>query len=258
YKSIQILPDLYLAKEDVTVSEPNVFEGQSAYVAADVQNIGPGDAENVLVKFYTTDMFLGYDIVNVSTGSTSSASVSWQPPVGTHIVYVEVDPGNRIAELNENNNLMSKTQTVLLEMDLSVELELDGSETGKVLITATVQNQGNSDANLVRVDIFNGDPEAGGLLINSKTYDILSGGGTEVVSFDWETTAGTKTVYVVVDDADVNKETDETNNIQTKTVNVKGEKAEEADLLPIIIIVIVVIAVPTVIIIYYWRKRLAQ
>ncbi len=258
--SISILPDLSVEVGDFTVSESELLENEEVTLSATIHNIGGANVSYVIVKFYTADQFIGYDIVNVSINgiidNTATVSLDWTPPVGVHLIYVKVDPGNQIKELNEANNIQQTMVSVLRSLDLSVDLQLDETEPGKILITADIPNNGNGDASNVNVEFYDGEPGLGGVLINSTTIDKIEGHGSTGVTFDWETTSGRKTVYAVVDGMDIIPETDETNNVQSKSVQVGGEKEDDGNPLLLILLIIVIIAVPVVLIIFWWRRRL--
>jgi len=255
---ISILPDLSVGKTDFTASKTELLEGEDITFSAIIHNIGNAEASYALVKFYTPDEFIGYDTVNVSIDGTATVSSNWVPLVGVHLVYVEVDPGNLISERDEANNIQGITVTVFRTMDLTVDMQLEEKEKGKVTITANIPNNGDHEASNIKVEFYDGEPGLGGVLINSTTIDKIEGHDSTGVTFDWETTSGRKTVYAVVDGMDLVPETDETNNVQSKSVQVGGEKEDGGNPLLLILLIIVIIAVPVVLIIFWWRRRLIQ
>jgi CARDB len=90
-------PDL--AAGVVTLGATKTDAGDSVTFTAGVANLGPGNAKNVVVRFY-------------ADGSTATASSDVWSAVhrdGQHTVKVVVDPANAIAETNETNNAATKT-----------------------------------------------------------------------------------------------------------------------------------------------------
>jgi subtilase family serine protease len=253
---LSVLPDLLIAKADYTVSETELLEGEEITLATTIHNIGRATASYALVKFYTPDEFIGYDIVNVSIGGAASASTTWTPPLGVHLVYVEVDPADHIDEKVESNNIQEITVTVYRTMDLTVDMQVEEKGKDKVNITANIPNNGDHEASNIKVEFYDGTPGLGGVLINSTTIDKIAGHGSSSFSFEWQTTSGRKNIYAVVDGMDLVPETDETNNVQAKSVQVGGDKEDEGSPILLIVLIIVLIAVPVVLILFWWRKKL--
>jgi len=92
-------------------------KGNIATIFATIHNIGTTDASDVVVQFFDGDptaggVQIGSDqtISSVPAGGTESTEVSWDitGEVGSHDIYVRVDPYNTIVESNENNNQASK------------------------------------------------------------------------------------------------------------------------------------------------------
>jgi hypothetical protein len=84
-----------------------------ATISATIHNIGVTDASDVLVQFFDGDLYAGglqigsdQTISSIPTEGTGSAQVSWNitEKVGSHVIYVKIDPYNTIAESDEGNN----------------------------------------------------------------------------------------------------------------------------------------------------------
>jgi subtilase family serine protease len=93
-------------------------------------------------------------------------------------------------------------------------------------ISALIRNMGTDTINNVKVDFYDGDPDAGGVLIGSDliTEDILPGGsGIAMVEWILENAGGLHTIYAVVDPDNNIAELDETNNIAFKELTVATE-----------------------------------
>ena len=101
----------FTADGDLTLATAPVTN--FAALNATIHNIGGTDASGVVVQFFDGDstasgIQIGNDqtIASISAGGTESAEVSWDitEEVGSHDIYVRIDPYNAITESNENNN----------------------------------------------------------------------------------------------------------------------------------------------------------
>jgi hypothetical protein len=107
-------PDLLVAANDITFTGLR-GRGDDQVVVAVVHNVGTTTASNVQVRFTVDGTQVGTlkRIASIKPGRTGRASVVWNTGGdGTHTVAVTADPGNLIAESNENNNTGSRTVTV--------------------------------------------------------------------------------------------------------------------------------------------------
>jgi hypothetical protein len=90
-----------------------------------------------------------------------------------------------------------------------------------VNISITVKNLGTTDAHPVFVKFYDADPLSGGTLIGTKQVpEILIHGEETVVNLIWDTTgyAGDHDIYVVVDPDNEIAESDEGNNVVSKSI----------------------------------------
>lgn len=110
-------PDLTLETGDISSDPPDPGEGDIVQLAANVRNIGGGEASNVEVEFFdgapTGNQRIGTTqvISSISANENATASVPWNLSgiSGPHDVYVRVDGNNAIAELDEGNNIAFRT-----------------------------------------------------------------------------------------------------------------------------------------------------
>lgn len=112
-----LIPDLTLTSADIAFTPEAPVEGESVTIKATIHNVGNGSVSNVKASFYygvpATETLIGNDIVaSIAAGGIGSVSVVWTAVIGTHDIYVVVDPDNVIAETNETNNEAFKTITV--------------------------------------------------------------------------------------------------------------------------------------------------
>lgn len=153
-------------------------------------------------------------------------------PPGTHVVKVDVDSNNFIAESNELNNSLTEKLTCLLPLpDLQpVDMTLDAD----CRIDVTIRNNGPatvpeagyslSPPGSSGVQMYNDAAPWGGIVLGG--FDPLPHGSQPVggtKTFKWFSSlplpAGAHTVKVDVDNNNSISETNEGNNSLTKTLN---------------------------------------
>ena len=114
-----------------------------------------------------------------------------------------------------------------LEFDLaaledSIELSSPNPAPGEIVtVTATVENRGDRIATDAEVGFFDGNPTAGGMLIQTQTVGgYWIGGGTALVTIDWTIPGGDRShdLYVVVDPDQDYDDRDRGNNTIWTTV----------------------------------------
>jgi hypothetical protein len=105
-----------------------------------------------------------------------------------------------------NNTNTSRTRNFTIRRP---DLELNASdirfsdqrpvEKEKITINATVHNIGGSDASNVKIQIFNGDPDKGGVQLNGNFTKNISLGSYVKVSVNYTAVLGLQKIFVIVD-----------------------------------------------------------
>ncbi len=179
------------------------------------------------------------------TANGGSAGSTWTAVAGTHTVKAHVDDVNRIAEENENNNVMSKQITVsgtaptptpmpsgkpdLIVTGISWE-PANPAPGSAVTLKATIKNQGDAPtpAGVKHGVLFTFDDGAAGSGVWSDTHtgslapgasvSVTANGGS--AGSTWKAVAGTHTVKAHVDDVNRIAESNENNNVMAKQITV--------------------------------------
>ena len=101
----------------------------------------------------------------------------------------------------------------------------DAPEGGEqITISATIHNDGTVDANGVVVQFWEGNPTIGGNPLGSdQTITSIEAGGTGIAQVSWNAIYGSHDLYIVVDPANNVVESDETNNIASKSITVVSQ-----------------------------------
>ena len=97
------IPDLTITRVFV---DKDVYEpGETVIIKAEVKNQGTGLAEGVRDVLIVDERIVSdSDAYQLEPGQIVTRQFRWEAVAGTHTLGVAVDPGNRIEELNEDNN----------------------------------------------------------------------------------------------------------------------------------------------------------
>jgi subtilase family serine protease len=251
-------PELY--PEFVTTPPTTALEGVSVNINVDVWNeiIGIGeDATNVRVQFWDGDpevsgsVMIGENIIpSITAGTSETTGIVWNPtPTGAHKIYIGVDrdwkiksQDNLIPEINEDNNVIIASITVLERPDLfinatDIQFIVEDEEAEVVVNGTTVQirgfikNLGGSTAQNVVVNFYDGTIAGPGDFIDSTTISSIPAGATQSASVGWLPNEGVHYVWIIVDELDVIPETNEGNNEASSMLTVM----ERPDLVPTLV-----------------------
>lgn len=211
------MPDLTLSASDISLIPPGTMEGQPAVIDAIVHNIGTAGASNVEVAFYDGDPQSGGVLIGSVTKSyidksaTTLAEINWNTfgQSGRNYIHVVIDPNNRIAESNENNNSAfipvdvtppSKPDLAITSSDITFT-SLNPKEGDPLTINATIHNLG-TDTSDIDVALYDGDPLSGGIVLSRQTVaQTIPFGGQLSLSFAVTTLGnpGAHNFYIVLD-----------------------------------------------------------
>ncbi|HID71803.1 MAG TPA: hypothetical protein EYP29_03555, partial [Thermoplasmata archaeon] len=124
------LPDLTVISLNISPERP--VEGEIAMLNAKIKNIGDADAENITVSFYDNadGMLQVIKVIKTITKDRLPSGESWTIEVpwntsgqkGENILWVTVDPDNKIDESNEENNRMEMEVEVRESTKLGVDI----------------------------------------------------------------------------------------------------------------------------------------
>ncbi|MDI6916698.1 MAG: C25 family cysteine peptidase [Thermoplasmatales archaeon] len=141
-------PDLTLTSSEIFFNNSEPVNNTMIKINATIKNNGAGNLSNIVVQFWDGQPETGSQIgdnqtISVSPWGSGNASVTWNAcPLGTHEIYVVIDPGNTTSESNETNNNASKSITVFDTFTFNLS-------TGWNLITPPVIKSGYRAGDLV-------------------------------------------------------------------------------------------------------------
>lgn len=212
----------------VQVTAGAMVEGVPGNINIRLANQGKGAAGEFLVRTYWGDpaggVLLTDDILipGLASGATYNINVVLDTAYrgGTHMVYAEVDPENRINETNETNNLAGvefqinpPPELVVLEEEISLTPS-PVHEGDRVLLTAVIRNQSVTRVQNVPVRIY--------WLIDEEEWEPLfegvvtvQGEQTVTVETEWDSDyrVGTNSFMVHIDPENTIYERDKENNM---------------------------------------------
>ncbi|MBI4509081.1 MAG: discoidin domain-containing protein, partial [Deltaproteobacteria bacterium] len=227
-------PDLEIRSNEITVSNPDALPGAHVTITAKLHNVGIRAAEGFPVDFYDGDPARGGKrlhrefVDELIAGDALALSIPYEIASGFHDIYVIADPEGATEELDEENNkghLLLKTKPDLAPTIVAVLPEGAGSPLAgeKVTVKATLVNDGGAHVTRTDLQLFDGDPAAGGKELASESVSLMAGENREL-TLEWDTrdaAAGAHSLYLLADGANLADEADEKNNVASADVALK-------------------------------------
>ena len=221
-------PDLALADADVTLTPAEPVAGDSVTLDVTVRNLGERTASSELVIYENDPSDGGSELQRLPFDLDGGASTPLQAVLtvgaAAHSYTLAVDVDGQILELDESNNRLQRFFRELPDLSIGYDnIELlpakpfDGD---LVAVTLTVRNAGTLDASDVSVELYDGDPSAGGVLVDSATLSQVKASGNRSVNLQWSATGGRNDLVAVVDGSDAILELSESNNRASRSVAV--------------------------------------
>ncbi|MCG2825437.1 MAG: PKD domain-containing protein [Thermoplasmatales archaeon] len=171
--------------------------GENIILYAEIENSGGEPATNIKVAYYIDSVEIG-DITIPSLGvkTSTTVSINWTGIGGEHTVKVIVDPDNGIPELNDNNNEMSKTISVI-KPDIGFISGADDITFSnnnpypeeQITVYIAVHNFGTIPAVNVPVALITVGPYGTDQILSIEYVSIGVGSNT-IISFEWTAPAG--------------------------------------------------------------------
>ncbi len=216
----------------------------SAEVNTDIFLNGNGTTDNTVeldeLKFDWD--FNDTDANTKFTRTGVNATIKYGKP-GTYVIKLNVTDGSNNSVLSIHTLTITAPDLIVSKLDLS---DLQPSQGEKVEITATIRNDGGSNANNFTVSLLIDDVKVD----TSEIRVLLFAGGEWVVNFTWEAEGGPHEIKVFVDHNNVVAEQEEDNNDKKVQVEVTEDSSYQA-----LIIVILLIVIAIVVFIVLKKKR---
>ena len=232
----QIGPNLHLNPGDVFFSEAAPTDTSVVDVNVVVSNLGAQQANNVLVEIYDgfrdgEGLQIGNSVyvAHLAAGSDTTITAQWEVDYGfgIHQIVAYVDPENSIVESDDLDNVAICSVQVLMPPDLEVAGISFTPETPEtydsVVVSTTVANDGQLPADNVTLQIYDGDPDAGGIALMASPYVVTSLAPGAQFTLNLNTgnyfnTEGGHDIFARCDVSNWIREFDEENNTRQETL----------------------------------------
>lgn len=223
---------------DITVSPNPMLEGYGATLSAEIRNNGTVPVNGVVVRFFNGNPADGGSEIGTTTIGTIAAaeravaSVVWSkvPDSAEKLIYVQVDPDNNIDEFDETDNLafqkfgvQALPDFVLGEGSLTVNPAFP-KQGQSAEIQVDINNAGTQAGEEVVVKLYEGNPLAGGRLIDSRIVRNIEGRGSASASFEYlfgDTVESVLLVATVNEDRAI-QEKDYSNNQAERSITIQN------------------------------------
>lgn len=224
--------DLAVTPMDITLNPARPQSGESVQVTARFRNEGTEAASNITVELFDGAPESGGTLVASATrtlapGEEQTLTATWTATAGIHDLYVVLDRTNQLVEIKETNNQASlRVMPDLVDLLVSAtDLTFTPSHPvigDLVAFTVTVRNVGIRQSGGFAVALYDGDPEAGGTLLQTSPISNVLGDATTTVTYAFTAEARTYHFYVVADTDGQVVELDETNNQAMRSLRIKA------------------------------------
>ncbi|MEO3816108.1 CARDB domain-containing protein [Plantactinospora sp. B24E8] len=216
-------PDLVVTAATWTPTAPT--ETTPITLAATVRNTGSAAAAATTVNFSLGGTVVGSaPVAGLAAGA--SATVTHQVgtrPQGSYPVAVVVDPTDTVIEQDNGNNSLTTTSPLVVAQAPGPDLQVSGITVNPtnpavgatVTFTVAVHNRGTTATGATTVTRL----VVGGTTLNTSTPSIPAGATAQVpISGSWTATSGGATITATADATNVVAETNEGNNIGTRSI----------------------------------------
>ncbi|QRN93039.1 hypothetical protein JRI60_27955 [Archangium violaceum] len=204
-------PDLQLGAGAISTSPQPPLQGKKADILVRVRNAGAP------VGTFTVDLFLGSatgtpvgsaTVEGLAAGESKVVTFEYTPPGADKFVLVaQVDKGNQVDELEENNNTSvleltprSIPDLVLTEGDILPDNSFPTAGDA-VSVTVSVYNRGEQPSQPTQVHLYRGAPKSDGSnLIDQAPLAAVEAGARGQVVIPWSTSglSGAQTLVAIV------------------------------------------------------------
>ncbi|MER5967089.1 CARDB domain-containing protein, partial [Streptomyces sp. NPDC002057] len=216
-------PDLTVTDLNWTPSSPS--ETDSVTVDATVRNAGTAASPATTVEVSVEGAVAGSaPVAALAAGASATVPVTvGKRPMGSYTVSAVVDPTDTVPEGDNGNNSRTATAKLVVGQSPGPDLRVTGIATNPtspavgsaVTFTVTVHNRGTSGVAAGTVTRLT----AGGTTLNGTTGAIAAGQTVTVpISGSWTATTGGATLTATADATGTVAETDETNNVFSRSL----------------------------------------
>jgi len=242
-------PDLVVADGEFNVTDYTPIEGQEVNFTSTIHNLGVSEVRSVSVELWAA---LDEDrptrqnsttVASILANDEAIIHFNWSTDeVGQWEFFLRVDPTNIVTESRENNNEASlvlvvaydvpKPNLYVVEDGITMDPPSPVSNRTAIRITVEVGNDGPGVAQNVSIDIYQGEPGKGGVLIGwRETIDEIPSGQSRKAWINWGADVpGNLNIWAYLDSNNSVDETVETDNLAFAPLIVIASPHGEVDL----------------------------
>jgi subtilase family serine protease len=234
--------DLIIPPAGLSLTPGRPRAGENVTVTVIAQNLGNSSATADLELFDgdpATGVLLHRATIALNAGETRTVAVPWIVGPGIHTLTAYLDRAALVTETDKLNN--SRTLVVMADM---VDIEISASDIAiepshpmagdPATVKVTVRNRGILPAGTFTVNLYNGDPAAGGVLLQSFEIADLAGDASQELIYGFTADRGTYRFHAVCDPDNRVSEMYEGNNLAIRSLLVKSSaEAKGPDLAPL-------------------------
>jgi subtilase family serine protease len=213
----------------------SVLVGEVTQIGYAIANTGDLPIDSAVLRIYDGDPRAGGKRIAEKTTSFPAANTPVAPAgyifvwqlvtqgmsVGKHQLWVAADPDNLLTETDETDNYGYITLTInqrrdigIAQSDLVVAPSPNAEQDDKVTVTATIRDVvGGLDTLSPHIQLWQGDPTSGGVLVTDRQIAISPYQPATVVSAPLDTSKlGTFPIVCLIDPQRLTRDSDRTNN----------------------------------------------
>lgn len=228
------LADLVVLPEYLSISPAYPKPAENITLTFQIANMGESAAANVSADLYDGNpsnggVKLGSAIVSsINAGGLGGGTITFTlATAGNHTLYLVADPLHAVTETSVTNNSAQKVVTVNAAggtgfIDLTIPMNGLGitpqrPKNGDTVSVSILTENLGTEAASADVELFDGNPATGGVLLN-KTTVTLNAGESRTLTLPWQIPPGVRTLYAHIDRLNAVSERDKNNNSQQLAV----------------------------------------
>jgi hypothetical protein len=197
--------DIAIRPEEISFSKSKYTDGETVFIIATVRNLGDIPAKQIEITGFNGDPRKGGRMLD-NMASWENQIIPEIPGQGYQVIrlrwdaynnagdyelFVQLDRSNRIPDSNRENNIASKKLHVrtkanldIIKPDIIKSPDVDTSR--RVTLITTVKNIGETDAENVIVQFYDGEDKETRISIGDETLiPVLKAGESYTVRVDW-------------------------------------------------------------------------
>ncbi len=207
-------PDLIVPNITLSPAEPAIDD--TVTITVTVKNQGTTGAGLSYVVCYADSTILATLPINqLDAGTMATVTFTWKAEPGSHNIKAVADSSGIVAETNETNNTRTYTLTTLA-VDLIIQSitwsPASPSRGDSVTFSVVIKNQGNASSRATNVNLYIDGSSRG-----YQDITAINPGATVTRTYNWVALAGQHAIKATVDESNIIREGNDTNNDKTVT-----------------------------------------